>query len=91
MGTFPSLRRSERAPDKLTTSAVRAQDQFLGTVDAFTSPDTPTPSRGLIAKGRDRPPRRLIGVADVEWRRTQRHGLRAQGDRATADRGVDKS
>src|ERR1700686_2763289 len=61
MGTFPSLSRSERAPDKITTAAVRAQDQFLGTVDAVTSPDSPTPSRGLIAKGRDRPPRRLIG------------------------------
>ena len=34
MGTFPSLSRSERAPHKITTAAVRAQDQFLSTVDA---------------------------------------------------------
>src|SRR4030081_2609586 len=50
MGTFPSLSRSERAPHKITTAVVRAQDQFLSTVDAVvTSPDLPTPSGGLMA------------------------------------------
>src|SRR5258705_6486873 len=68
MGTFPSLSRSERAPHKITTAVVRAQDQFLSTVDAVvTSPDLPTPSGGLIAGGRDRSPhataRRLSKVA----------------------------
>ena len=38
MGTFPSLSRSERAPHKITTAAVRAQDQFLSTVDAIGRP-----------------------------------------------------
>src|ERR1700676_3696803 len=45
MGTFPSLNRSERAPHKITTAAVRAQDQFLSTVDAVTSPDSPAIGR----------------------------------------------
>jgi hypothetical protein len=44
MGTFPSLSRLERALHKITTAAVRAQDQFLSTVDAvIASPDLPTP------------------------------------------------
>jgi len=66
MGTFPSLSRSERAPHKITTAVVRAQDQFLSTVDAVvTSPDLPTPSGGLIAGGRDRSPVRRAHRGDA--------------------------
>jgi UDP-N-acetylmuramoylalanine-D-glutamate ligase len=44
MGTFPSRSSSERALQKITAAAVRAQDQFLSTVDAVVaSPDLPTP------------------------------------------------
>src|SRR5258708_28278154 len=43
MGTFPSPSWSH-APQKITTTAVRAQDQVLSTVDAVKSPDSPTPS-----------------------------------------------
>src|SRR3979411_2660854 len=65
MGTFPSLSRSERAPHKITTAVVRAQDQFLSTVDAVvTSPDLPTPSGGLIAGAATR---RLWGALIVAW------------------------
>src|SRR5260370_32072889 len=63
MGTFPSLSRSERAPHKITTAVVRAQDQVLSTVDAVvTSPDLPTPSGGLIAGAATR---RLCGALIV--------------------------
>ncbi len=66
MGTFPSLSRSERAPHKITTAAVRAQDQFLSTVDAVvTSPDLPTPSGGLIAGAATGPPRGGLIVAGL--------------------------
>src|SRR5258705_7921046 len=78
MGTFPSPSWSH-APHKITTAAVRAQDQVLSTVDAVKSPDSPDAIGVASHRGRRPSP---SGGARRCRRRLRLPSWRAPRDRA---------